>query len=297
MKFLLRSLLLSAALVAPVLAQDTYYAGDYESVDYGNGPLEDCGFSLEFRGGIAPTIWRQRSCLFGVDCVASTSAIISLATSPVVAFGEIPSFKDHFKLPWTFGVHFGYALSECVELGLEFNYIQAKERSCVGFNVNQCCTTGTVLTPRGTNLALQDPYRAFSGYVSARYYLDWFCGECFHFFVGSKVGVEHLRHINALITVANPIVGAATTTGSACFSYIDRSTMISGGVHLGFDWAMWECLKLVFTAEVVATGAPRTNTLVNLSSNVPSIGFSNLVIGTLGTQIHFPITLGLKYTF
>jgi hypothetical protein len=52
--------------------------------------------------------------------------------------------------------------------------------------------------------------------------------------------------------------------------------------------------------EVVATCGPKSNGNIPIAANcsqLSSIMPSNLIVGGTGTELFFPVTLGLKYSF
>ena len=270
-------------------SSNTTYADN--CYDCGN-PLNPCAFSLELRAGVVPTHWNKRGCIATVGCLGITP---TSTTSPITLMTEIPEFKHQFKLPWTVGLHADYNLSEHIAVGLEFNYMHAREK-CFSFATPLPVATA----PLTVTVSFKNPLKAYSGYLSNRYYFDR-CWDSLGFFVGFKVGFEHMRSISAIANgnspaiTGTPIVAAAFTF--PCFVAYDRSTVVSGGIHAGFDWCLFNGLSLVFTAEVVGSGAPRTNTVVDIAPGLSALRTRAVLLGNIGSQIHFPVTFGLKYTF
>lgn len=263
-----------------------YYAGNgacYPPVNCGYAPFECGAMNFEFKAGVAPKVWtRDRDRVFGV--VPTTSPNI-----PFVDFVKIPRFRCLYKLPWTVGIKLGYFLSCNLETFLEFNYTQADARRAFTFGV-PLDSVGATINVRPTN-----KLKEFSGFLGTRYYWNrWFCNTTSWFF-GAKVGVTHHR-ARCFDFVVTGVPNTADFTSSV-ETLFRRHTSVAGGVHTGFDVKLWCGFSFVFTAEAVASCGPRGNQNIALATPTQGLGLTNISVGSVGTEVTFPITFGIQYTF
>jgi hypothetical protein len=245
----------------------------------------DCGsWWLQADAGVYPTLWRSRGDVFlnACDCATNVAAV---GTN----LGEFPKFSKAFKTPWIVGIQLGYAWSECIAFYGELNYIQAKAKS-TAFN--------TVAPVNSSLLVRLNKYSAVSGYVGARYYTNLCWCDALLFFIGAKLGFIHRANIQASSLASAAIVDCG------CPSVFKRdifrhATKISGGANIGFDYCWCNNWSLVLTAEVVASKGPRGNSCVSLTTAeiVQLSGGGSLAVGSVKTEISFPVTFGLKYNF
>ena len=270
---------------------------------YDCGDPLNCG-SLNFmlRAGVAPTLWRDRGNFSLVSCNAL--AIPGFGQSVIDIF-QLPKFSKFFHVPWLVGGQIGYALTNHFEVYLEFNYRSARAREFTLSNLPA--------TPNETVnviLNLQDHYRVFDAYIGGRYY--W--GRCWcdqvAFFLGAKFGLVHHKPV-CFQFVISPL-NCPPPTGSeeppvlnsvSNLPFFFRNTTAASGLNFGFDWCIGCGWSLMFTAEVVASCGPSSNDNIVLATGcpnpvLPNLGVpGNIIIGHIGTELFFPITLGLKYSF
>jgi hypothetical protein len=294
----------------------------------------DCGaLNFEFKAGVAPKVWTDRGCIFGVDCR------IPSPRGPFIELGRIPKFHCLHKVPWTVGFKLGYMMSCHAEVFLEFQYFQANFK-CFdffgrGFNKRDgdkrdgdshkmsgsrdgSHSFSSRDNQRRFNFDNFSRLKEFAGYLGTRYYCDrWFCNTTSWFF-GSKVGVSHHRarcfnfRDNNRHRFNDGFDGKRKNNNNnmsnrfsrdnrirrANFDLFDDHTSVSGGVHTGVDVRVWCDFSFVFTAEVVATCGPRGNHNARFFDRPGSRwGSRHISIGSVGTEVTFPITFGLQYSF
>ena len=243
------------ALLSLVAAGSIDAAVEYRSIHQemysAVSPLECGSWSVELRGGFAPTIFT--GCKGSTDANASTGFFSSVC--PSGQFVKLDKFSEQFKEAFIVGGVFEYAWTDCTSLFADLNYRHAKTRICC------------------------EDYKAFSGYVGARYYFDPIC-DVASIFVGGKIGASH--HFNDC-----------------------HKTVISGGGQVGLDWYLCHGLSLVVTVEAVASGSvnmPSSVVFTATSVNTPATPATTAVClnraeSRSGAQVIFPITIGLKYNF
>lgn len=266
----------------PACCEQVYDCGD---------PL-NCG-SVNFwvRAGVAPTIWHDRGDFSFVSCNALSIPNVSSNVIPVF---PLPKFKDFFKTPWIIGGQIGYAVTDCFEFYIEANYRKASQRQYV---------LGDVAIPNDVVsivIDFQDGYRAVDFYVGARYY--W--GRCWcdrlAWFLGGKFGLVHRQAVDFDFTITSTFCPASAALTGTNREFFARKNSPAAGVNFGLDWC-WGCgWSFVIMAEVVATCGPCSNDNLVIPSNcsqLPSLLPSNIIIGHIGTEIFFPVTFGVKYSF
>lgn len=272
--------------------------------EYECGNPLNCGeIDFQVQAGIAPTLWTDRGEFSAISC----NTLSTDANESIVPFFQMPSFNKLFKLPWIIGGHIGYALSDCFETYIEFNYRQGKHKDfeLLGVSVPNYQTPGNFLN---ININMLDDYRVFDVYLAGRYYweLDWCHWENLSFFFGGKFGLLRRYQVNAAIVItseAQPVPNP-TAINLACVPFFLKKISPSGGLHAGFEWCLGCNFSTVFTAEVVATCGPRSNKNIaginggpNGCNILPAILPTNLIVGSVGSEVFFPITWGLKYSF
>lgn len=238
------------------------------------GPLNECHFSVLVRGGVVPTTWTNRGTIY---------AIAPSIPPFVFSIGKTPKFDDVFDLPWTVGLELAYNTSDHTQVFLEADYISAEGKRHSHFED----TLGITFAHRHHN------NQTWTGYIGARYYFDrcWLCDRVAPF-LGFKAGfVHHKRTHNSL-----SINGVDVDSGS----FFGGQTGVSAGAQLGFDVQIWDCVSAVLNFEVVFSQSRRTNNNIPIVFPVgaaPIGGITNLSVGSLGREVSYPITLGLRYEF
>ena len=264
-------------------------------------PAYDCGDPLNcgsvnfvLRAGVAPILWKDRGQFSAFSCNALAIPGFSQTT---INFFKMPRFSKFFRVPWIVGGQIGYALSDNVEIYLEANYRAAKNRNF----------STTVTVPNDTvniSFEFQNNYRIIDAYVGARYY--W--GRCWcdqvAFFVGAKFGLVHHKPVcfRFLIASVNGCpAGATPVLSPGDTPFFSRNTTPASGLNFGFDWCLGCGWSLMLMAEAVASCGPHGNSNIAVSNAcnalLPTFSPTNLGVGHIGTELFFPITLGLKYSF
>lgn len=280
------SLIMLASLLgsnAQANRDDGYANGDCCPRQYecGCNPLYCGAWDLQVQGGVAPILWRNRGPIYAVNCSAVTAT-----QGPVVTlFNTTSRFSKFFKTPWIVGGQVGYAMSDNSRVYVEFDYSQANGKNAVAL-------TSDFSNPTGTLTFTFDKYKLFEGYVGARYYWDRWCDHL-SFFFGGKVGFVHHKKQNVVLVAAFPTTATAVTFASQPFN--NSSTRVSGGGHIGLDYCICGNWSLVLTGEVVATCGPRGLGAIHLSTAFA--GFTDILTPSIGTELRFPVTLAVRYSF
>ncbi len=256
-----------------------------------------CGdVNIQLKAGVAPTIFTEREPIFAVTKKAPKGISPLL---PIICF---PEFHKLFKTPWFVGGEIGCGLRDNILGFIEFNYRQADGKNPVFNNINLFdIKVGETTRPITTSLTVRpNKFKAFGAYVGTRLYSDYWC-NCISFFVGSKIGLVRHQETCFTFTTAttspDPSVTTPVTFTSPKSELFLRNTVVSGGVQAGLDWNICNGLNFVVTGEVVATGPSRTNPDIKLKPVTPAIKVSDVIIGRFGTEVSFPVTFGLKWTF
>lgn len=262
---------------------------------YDCGDPLNCGsVNLLFHAGVAPTLWRDRGNFSAISCNA-LAAVPNTGTN-IINFFELPKFSKLFHVPWYVGGQIGYAVTDCFEFYFEANYRQASHKhqfEVVGIEIPN--DTVTVL------LNLRNKYQAFDAYVGARYYWGrWWCDRI-AFFLGGKFGLVHHKSVCFDYTITSTFCPAeAPLASTSRVPLFFKNTVPASGLNFGFDWCVGCGWSVVLMGEVVATCGPKSNGNIPIAANcsqLSSIMPSNLIVGGTGTELFFPVTLGLKYSF
>ncbi len=295
----IKKLILCAALAlssAPTQVQALF--GDCcESRCYecGCNPLYCGAWSVQVQAGVAPIIWRHRGEFNLVSCSSnSANPIFPLAS-------ELPKFSKLFKTPWIVGGKVGYDFSDNTEVYVEVNYLQAKHKDVAH-------STFPILNVPGQALVFAfGKYNLIDAYVGVRYYWDRWC-DSVSFFLGGQVGLTSHRHTRVAITLNGAPVVLLPTPGAGCpgsasaaasdNNFFQNSNVISGGLNLGLDYCICGNWSLVLTGEFIASCGPRARTTSLFATALPAPTLaSNLIVGGTGTELRFPVTLGVRYSF
>jgi len=244
----------------------------------GCNPLYCGAWDLQVQGGVAPILWRNRGPINAVNCG-------SQVPNPIVAiYDTFPKFRTFWKLPFIVGGQMGYAMSDNTRVFVEFDYVQSNGKN------NVLVPFSTVATQSITYSFAK--YKLFEGYVGARYYMDRWCDRV-SFFLGGKVGFAH--HKKQSVDLSVLIVAPAVPLADVGF--YNSNTVISGGGHIGLDYCICGNWSLVLTGEVVASCGPRGVGVINLPVNASFVGVTNLFTAYIGTELRFPVTLAVRYSF
>jgi hypothetical protein len=259
-----------------ILLQCTALVGMYEG--FGADPLECGSWGVQLQAGIRPIIWRHRSDIL-VGTGTSTTGITT------TSIGSLPKFSSLYHLPFEVGGQLSYAWNSCSNLFLEFNYARARAKSA------------SALGTSSMDLATSR-FRLYEGYVGARYYCNrWYC-DTTALFAGVKVGFVHHKASGATLNQATNAVIIFPAYVSSDYSFFGRNTSIAGGAQVGLDILVACDWSVVLTAEVVACKAFKAgqSALCGVNSAVFN-GGSSIELASVGAEVAFPLTVGLKYNF
>jgi hypothetical protein len=257
-------------------SRDCCFSSCYEC---GCNPLYCGAWDLQIQAGVQPITWRNRGDVLGVSCAAS-------ATTPVIALFETPKFKTLHKTPWVVGGQIGYHWSDNVRAYVEFNYSQAKAKDAVAI------TTAGVPTLL-VDLTLSK-YKVFDAYVGTRYYWDRWCDRV-AFFLGAKVGLTH--HKSQDVLIAASITTPAALSTSFTFPAFNSNNVVSGGADFGLDVCFCGNWSFVITGAVLASCGPRAARVHVADITAPVLGITDIVVGGIGSELRFPVTAGIRYSF
>lgn len=247
----------------------------FRSYECSCNPLYCGAWDLQIQAGVNPIKWRNRRDGSILDCTL---------ISPLLDL-PLGSFRSLFRLPWVVGGQIGYHWDDNVRVYAEFNYTQAKAKSLVPPTL----TVGQSYFGIGS----VDKYKIFDAYVGARYYTSRCLCDRIAFFLGAQVGLtHHKRSRGELITL---VFGGAVTP-LAPVDVLLSNTVVSGGANFGFDVCICGNWSFVVTGEVIASCGPRfnQNLVVPVNAVTPS---TNIFGGAVGTELRFPVTAGVRYSF
>jgi hypothetical protein len=263
-------------------SHDGYANGDDccpRQYECGCNPLYCGAWDLQIQAGVNPILWRNRGPITAINCNPNLSSAV------VTVFNQVPKFNKFFKTPWVVGGQVGYALSDNTRIYLEFDYSQAKRKENVLINSDSTPTIAVTFN--------WEKYKLFEGYVGARYYWDRWCDRA-SFFLGGKVGFTRHRKNNLTLLIAIPSFTPVSLPAAETFR---RNTILSGGFNLGLDYCVCGNWSIVLTGEVVASCGPRGVGVLLLPTVEGLAGFRSLVTGEIGTELRFPVTLAVRYSF
>jgi hypothetical protein len=281
-KLLSLLMLASCGIATASRYEDGYRDADCCTRQYecGCNPLYCGAWDLQVQGGVSPILWRHRGPITGVRTVDNSCELVTL-------FGNTPRFNKLHKVPWIVGGQVGYAMSDNSRVYVEFNYSQAKGKNTVALN-SDFTTPAAVFTFSG------DKYKLFDGYVGARYYFDRWC-DSVSFFVGGKVGFTHHKKQNLNLVIQ--FTDLTEVTLPEISPFYSSNTVIAGGGHIGLDYCICGNWSLVLTGEVVASCGPRAIGALTLPDLAGLADFTNLLFSSVGSELRFPVTLALRYSF
>jgi hypothetical protein len=260
----------------------------------------ECCFNVQVQAGIAPIIWTRRGDFSAISCNASLGCPNS-TIGPVVPLFEMPRFNNLFKLPWTVGGIIGYMIDDCTEVYIEANYRQAKAKD--NFTRQTSITLPLFVAQPQFVFSSLSKYRIYDFYVGARSYFDPCWCECASFFIGGQVGLVHHKEVDFKLTTSSLTNTCAAAFTSNPFILFGKHTNFAGGANIGLEYCVCGCLSLVLAAEFIATCGP-CGSATNIAfagcvadQVLPELRPLGFIVGGSGTEVFFPITLGLKFDF
>ncbi len=243
----------------------------------GCNPLYCGALDFQVQGGVLPILWYDRGQFSLIQCQGVAAA------NPVIPLFQIPKFSKFFKLPWTVGFQIGYALSDNIRVYYEFDYSQAKSKSSTSL-----VTSGT--SPN-TYVFTLSKYKLYDMYVGGRYYFDRWC-EKLSLFLGFKAGFVHHNHVKFSVTSTPPTPAVTFVSDLNMFK---RNTVPSGGLDIGLDLCYCGNWSFVLASGILASCGPKSNFNTVLNSTVTLS--NNFLIGNIGAELRFPVTLAVRYSF
>lgn len=263
--------------------------------DCGN-PLNCGSINFWLRAGVAPTSWRNRGDLSLVSCNALAIPGNNNAIVPLIS--PLPAFKKLFHTPWIVGGQIGYAVTDCFEFYIGFNYRSASNRTFVATGVAIPNDTVTV------TLALNNNYKAFDAFIGARAYWGRYWCDRFALFLGGQFGLVHHKANCFSLNISSTACSVSTPLTVTNAAFFFRNTRPAAGVNLGVDWCLGCGWSFVVMGEVIASCGPKSNNNILVAGNagcptqLPSLGGpTNFIVGGTGTELYFPVTFGFKYSF
>lgn len=274
---------LFVALLASTAGVQAYHT-DYDYVNSGDccpsrcyecscNPLYCGAWDLQIHGGANFIKWRNRGDFFAVNCNLDPA---------VVNNGQLLNFKHFYKTPWIVGGQIGHHWSDNVRAYVEFNYSQAKARTVeVAATVPDIVLEFTTLSK----------YKVFDAYFGTRYYWDRWCDRV-AFFLGAKVGLTHHKSDSTDVTIQTPSVNPPVVIASNATVFLSN-TVVSGGADFGLDICFCGNWSFVITGAILASCGPRSAQFLD-TVNTP---VTNLLLASVGTELRFPVTAGIRYSF
>lgn len=271
---------------------DSYEKGSYEECcrnrcyECACNPLYCGAWDLQVQAGVVPISWHHSGAFYSVDCARF------VGNNPVQPLFSVPKFSKFFKKPWTLGGQLGYAYSDNARVYAEVNYLRSNGKHAVTL-----ITINPLINPADVDIFTFGRYKLFDAYVGARYYFDRWCNRI-SCFVGVKMGLTHYEAVdfNTSLLINGGITPVVIIPESADARIYKRTTVISGGAHLGFDVGLCSNWSFAITGEIVASCGRHT-------SNIPTVVTpgvntqTNLLIGAVGTELRFPVTGAIRYSF
>jgi hypothetical protein len=243
----------------------------------GCNPLYCGAWDLQVQAGVDPIIWRNRGEWLALNCAATAPATV------VTAIFDTPKFSTLFKTPWIVGGQVGYHMSDNTRVYVEFNYSQAQAKSTPALTLVGTTFASFVVAP--------SKYKLFDAYVGARYYWDRWCDRV-AFFLGGKVGLTHRKSSTADLALS---VTAPTVFPFTGVDFYRNSNVVSGGADFGLDFCFCGNWSFVITGSVIASCGP--SFVQNIPTVAAGLAFTNLFPGGVRTELRFPVTAAVRYSF
>ncbi len=150
-------------------------------------------------------------------------------------------------------------------------------------------------------------YSSFGAYIGNRHYFNRMWCDRASFFLGLKVGIMHRNQVDVCSTIPQ-----IPETGTAVFPQIVlnnvaicKSNSVSGGVQIGLDYCINDCLAFLVGFEVLATCPFKVNRNIPVTLRTPVDGSdvsklsqpfpTNVIVGSTGTFLQFPVWAGLRW--
>ena len=254
-------------------------------------------WSIQIQGGIAPVIWNKRANFNVVSCNSSLGC--GGTSSPVIPLFEMPKFNKLFKLPWTIGGLIGYWVSDCDEVYFEGNYRQANAKN--NYTVAPSINLSLFALQPQFVFGSTTKYKFYDFFVGARHYFDM-CWCDSSFFIGGQVGFVHHKEVDFRLTVSSLTNTCNPPFTTGCNVLFGKNNRVAGGASIGFDFSFCGCFGFIVTADFIATCGPCGNRIITFAPCtadlvLPELRPDAFIIGSIGNEFYFPITVGLEYKF
>lgn len=241
---------------------------------YSSTPLNECAWSISIRGGIAPTAWLNRGDAY---------IVIPASVPPVISIGRVKSYNDLFDLPWVAGLELAYNSTGNTQVFVEGVFRSSPNKNSIKRTVEGA--TPVVVTER------MDDAKTWFGYLGARQYFnrDWICDSVAPY-IGFKAGFVHHDKIRMKFFENSDKKGS--------FTLFEATTGVSAGVFLGLDCALMESLSLQLQGDLLVSQAiqGKRNIPLPVISNDNRV-VTNIIAGRVNSEVSFPITVALRYSF
>lgn len=265
----------------------------YADYDYDSGNIACCpsrtpplvcgAWDLQVHGGIMPIHWKGLGEIDSLVCPGLTPGVI------VAKALTFPQFDRLYHIPWLVGVQLGYAYSDSLRFYLEYDASQAKSQ-------NPCKTQFPVtsaVAPAGTTLNfVLGKYKLWSFNVGGEYYCSRLADRV-AFFFGAKLGFVRHQRTNfglSIVIVPDELV---LIDPSSCTALFNKNVTPTCGINVGFDFLLGEHWNLLINADIMANAGPQSD---NKFMVLPSED-SRIVISQTDTEIRFPTSVALRYSF
>ncbi|GMU19037.1 MAG: hypothetical protein AMXMBFR12_02290 [Candidatus Babeliales bacterium] len=255
---------------------------------------QSCDFcnqwSWNVQVGLAPTVWTNRQSFTAISCNAVSVLDLPNAIVPLFTF---PQFNQLFHVPWIVGTFLSYEFDWGLNLFVQVDYRQAKERifTIPNLVIPQIDTLSFSIAP-------QDSYRTVDCFVGLYYGAPFSCMNG-NWFMGAKVGLLHRTQVDTRFITNSLTVPFENET--AMRRLIEKSTSPAVGTLLGIDGCFNNCFSWCLQFEMVAVCGPRVNRAILFDFATESV-FINPLLAPNGfinegiqTEFYFPITFGFKY--
>lgn len=241
-------------------------------------PLSCGSLDFQFQAGLCPIKWKRADQMV-------LSPFASFMQSSILTLFENPRFSAFYHTPWIIGMQVGYAWGPHVRIYGEVNYVQTKAKYDVGFFTDSSPSIPASIT--------FSKYTLCDAYLGGRYYSDRCCSEQLSCFLGGKIGI--VRHHSTTFDLLVGLAQLGNQTALVDVPAFNHRTSVSGGINGGIDICC-DNWSLVITGEVVISKGPATASDIAASPAIFNT-FAFVYFGDVGTELRFPITAGIRYTF
>lgn len=261
-----------------------------ETVHASERAIREGQWSFSARAGIAPTIFSEDAKISytGVNITGGPVTVPSgNYSTPSNGNYYRQSYKyswgDTYDLPFTAGGDIGYGVMDNFEVFFNFDYLYA------GGDEHRIAPINFLGREFTTRREFKD-YNSYGFYLGGRYYFD--IDSFVSPFVGAKLGIlsrSKSRLTEKVLTSGDPTLRQIRTP------FYKSSTGFSGGLQLGFDYAITDAFSAVAMAEMIGSTSVKANKNTNFIHERPrAIRLYSRVYKAPKGTLSFPITLGIR---